>query len=389
MARAKISMGGFLDPVRRPRWIVWTLVAVLVFAAFMIPVLGITSSRWFCAESCHKVQDDTITAYQHSSHSEISCMACHMPVNANPLIFLLHKAEALGELAQTVTNSYDLPLNKESEVALTMSSAQCNQCHNESKRNITPDPGLKINHDIHAQNNVQCTICHNRIAHNEDFTPTLVDPKTKEPNTKHANFMEMKACFRCHTQENTKDAPGGQCFLCHTLEFKLIPASHEATGFFPKGHGTMALAEEKRAPWMNATATVDAAKSADDPNRFAGTNLPTMDEVNLCSSCHSKAFCTDCHGVPMPHPKTFVKTHGQYGRANPGVCEKCHGTAATFCDACHHGQSLGYKYDPSIPWKAQHPTAVAKTGSAACLKCHNPTYCAVCHVTGKPPANTN
>ena len=38
--------------------------------------------------------------------------------------------------------------------------------------------------------------------------------------------------------------------------------------------------------------------------------------------------------------------------------------------------------------EVQQPTAVAKTGSAACLKCHNPTYCAVCHVTGKPPANT-
>ena len=69
-----------------------------MIAAVMIPVLGVTSTRWFCAEGCHKVQDDTIIAYQHSSHSKISCMACHMPVNANPVIFLLHKAEALGEL---------------------------------------------------------------------------------------------------------------------------------------------------------------------------------------------------------------------------------------------------------------------------------------------------
>ena len=81
-------------------------------------MLGVTSTRWFCSEGCHKVQDDTITAYEHSAHAEISCMACHMPVAANPVIFLIHKAEALGELAQTVTNSYELPLNAESEVAL-------------------------------------------------------------------------------------------------------------------------------------------------------------------------------------------------------------------------------------------------------------------------------
>jgi hypothetical protein len=62
---AKISLAGFKDPVRRPRYIIWTAVAVLVFAAFMVPVLGVTSTRWFCAQSCHKVQDDTIVAYEH------------------------------------------------------------------------------------------------------------------------------------------------------------------------------------------------------------------------------------------------------------------------------------------------------------------------------------
>ncbi len=92
----KISLAGFKDPASRPRFIIWTLVAVLIIAGVMIPVLGITSTRWFCAEGCHKVQDDTITAYEHSAHAEISCMACHMPVAANPVIFLIHKAEALG-----------------------------------------------------------------------------------------------------------------------------------------------------------------------------------------------------------------------------------------------------------------------------------------------------
>ena len=390
---AKISLAGFKDPVRRPRYIIWTLVAVLCFAAFMVPVLGITSTRWFCAQSCHKVQDDTIVSYQHSTHSEISCMACHMPVNANPVIFLLHKAEALGELAQTVTNNYELPLNGENEVALTMKSQQCTQCHDENKRTVTPDAGLKIDHAVHEKNDVQCTICHNRTAHVEDFELKLTDPKSKQPNKKHENFMEMKACFRCHTQEaNQKDTPGGQCFLCHTPEFELIPASHKKPGFFPKGHGTMALAEEKRAPWMNATTTPEAAKAAAEQTpeeRYAGENLPTMEKTNLCSSCHSKSFCTDCHGVPMPHPKDFQKTHGTFGKANPDVCSKCHGQGVDFCNACHHGTSLDYKYDPKVPWKQQHPLAVAKTGSATCLKCHNPTYCAVCHVTGKPPANTN
>ena len=138
---AKISLAGFKDPVRRPRYIIWAIVAVLVIIAVMIPVLGVTSTYWFCAEGCHKVQDDTIIAYNHSSHSKISCMACHMPVKANPVVFLLHKAEALGELYMTVTNKFELPLNGESEVALTMKTTQCTQCHNLATRPDHPEPG--------------------------------------------------------------------------------------------------------------------------------------------------------------------------------------------------------------------------------------------------------
>ena len=61
---ARISFKGFKDPATRPRYIIWALVAVLVIAGVMIPVLGVTSTRWFCSEGCHKVQDDTITAYR-------------------------------------------------------------------------------------------------------------------------------------------------------------------------------------------------------------------------------------------------------------------------------------------------------------------------------------
>jgi hypothetical protein len=389
MARARISLGGYRDPLRRPRWIVWTIVAVVVIVAVMIPVLGITSTRWFCSEGCHKVQDDTITAYEHSPHSEISCMACHMPVNANPVVFLLHKAEALGELAQTVTNNYQLPLNAESEVALTMKSTQCTQCHNEELRKITPSPGLKIDHRVHAANEVQCTICHNRTAHVENFELTLKDPKTGT-NEKHENFMKMTACFRCHTQDPKSEAPPGQCFLCHTNDFDLLPESHKETGFFPQGHGELASEEESRAPWMNAETATEtvAAKTepkVDEKERYAGENLPTVKEINLCSTCHAKSFCTDCHGVPMPHPSDFVKKHGPLGIAAPQVCAKCHGFNVDFCNNCHHGTHLNYAILPNQTWKRQHPLAVNEVGAAGCIQpagCHSPTYCAVCHANG-------
>ena len=395
MARVKVSLGGYVDPVRRPRWIIWTIVAVVLVATIMVPVLGVTSTIWFCSEGCHKVQDDTIEAYHHSSHSEISCMACHMPVGANPVIFLIHKAEALGELAQTVTNNYELPLNKEDEVALAMSAEQCTQCHNEAKRKVSPDPGLKIDHQAHADAGVNCTICHNRIAHNEDFQLKGVNPKNGATNTKHVNFMEMTACFRCHTQEPIKDAPPGQCFICHTPEFQLLPKTHQDPGFFPKGHGQLAAAEEKRAPWMNssvATAGAEAETSGEGKsenfvrNETKGEDLKPVEKINLCSTCHSREFCTECHGVPMPHPANFQKSHGTYGRANPQVCAKCHGFKVNFCDNCHHGTHLNYKRVPSQTWVQQHPLAVNQVGAASCLHpsggCHTETFCPLCHTNG-------
>ena len=388
----RISFAGFKDPVRRPRYIVWALVAVLMIAGVMVPVLGITSTRWFCAESCHKVQDDTITSYQHSPHSQISCMACHMPVNADPVTFLLHKAEALGELALTATNNYELPLNGHSEVALTMKSTQCTQCHDTEKRRATPTAGIVIDHAVHAEKDVTCAICHNRTAHVEDFDLALNDPETGEPNKKHDDFMKMAACFRCHSQENLEDKAPGTCTACHTASFKLKPASHDAKDFFPKGHAVMAAAEESRvaaadgAQWLSAEEASAQPESVEESGEAEaegiGLSLPRVAAINYCSTCHTRNFCTDCHGVPMPHPATFAKTHGKVGKADPKVCVKCHGSAATFCNDCHHGSALDWEYNKSQPWVRQHPAAVKATGASACFDCHSPTYCANCHVRG-------
>ena len=390
----RISFAGFKDPFRRPRYIVWSAVAVLALAAVVVVALGVTSTRWFCSEACHKVQDDTIVAYQHSPHSQISCIACHMPVNSNPIVFVLHKAEALGELAMTVTNNYELPLNGQSEVSLNMASTQCTQCHDTEKRPVTPSAGIVIDHKVHAENEVTCAICHNRTAHVEDFKLALKDPKTGERNRKHEDFMKMAACFRCHSQEPKKDVPPGSCSACHTAKFKLKPASHDVAGFYPSGHAELAAAEESRVAraggqqWLAATeasayAPGEATSKGEGGGEVSlGDSLTKVATINQCSTCHKRSFCTGCHGLPMPHPPRFIKTHSALGKKNATVCVKCHGPAATFCNECHHGTSLDLPYNRAIPWRKQHPVAVRNVGANACFTCHNPTYCANCHVNG-------
>ncbi len=375
---ARISFKGFKDPVTRPRYIIWALVAVLIIAGVMIPVLGVTSTRWFCAEGCHKVQDDTITAYEHSAHSEISCMACHMPVAANPVIFLIHKAEALGELAQTVTGSYELPLNAESEVALTMTEDQCTQCHNLKTRKVTPSPGIKINHQIHADKEVSCPLCHNRTAHVEDFALTLKNPKTGEPSKKHQDFMMMTACFRCHSQDASglprERRPRRRPRPARARRATRRASSSSRRATRPPASCRPVTPSSPRRPTRRSSrpAARHGSQSAsgetsaqveggrEGPNgpgteEGIGPELKTVEQINECSTCHAKKFCIDCHGLPMPHPPTFKKEHGKLGTANPNLCAKCHGNATTFCNECHHGSAMDVPYNAAVPWMHEPP----------------------------------
>jgi nitrate/TMAO reductase-like tetraheme cytochrome c subunit len=387
---AKLSFDGWKDPARRARYIIWTGAAAVLLVAFMLVTLGVTSSYWFCANGCHKVQDDTITAYDASSHSEINCMACHMPVNSSPVTFMLHKVEALGELYLTVTNSYEIPLNGHSHVSLTeMSSDHCTQCHNLQNRAITPKVGVLIDHDVHAEEDVDCALCHNRIAHKEtDMEFENVDPKSGEINRGHDNFMSMQACFRCHWLSED-DRPSeikapGDCAACHPKDFELKPASHREDAWFPEGH-TKAAEEASESV---AEAKKEASAAPMPEGEGVGSKLPPVETINECQTCHTTSFCTNCHGTPMPHSPEFIRPptaddpdgHPTIAAKDSQMCEKCHPGKQEFCNTCHHGSAMKVEYDATKEWIPNHQFTVKKVGAQACFECHDPTYCADCHV---------
>jgi len=84
----------------------------------------------------------------------------------------------------------------------------------------------------------------------------------------------------------------------------------------------------------------------------------------------------------MPHPVGFKAKHDTIARKYPKSCETCHGKGNEGCNSCHHGTAMDWTYDPKVPWKQQHPAAVQAKGATACFECHDPTYCARCHVRG-------
>lgn len=387
----------FKNPVTRPRAIIWTGTVLSALCLVLVVMFFATTSYWFCAEICHKVQDDSINTYTRSTHSKVSCVSCHMPANADVITYTIHKVEALAELPMTVLGTYEIPLNGSDEVAMNgyvFPSTQCTQCHDTSKRNITTTKGIIIDHEVHAEKNFACTVCHNRIAHNEEgYTFVNKDPKTGKLNTGHSNFMKMTGCYRCHRLADDGIEPSspytasGECKVCHSAGFDLKPESHKAKNFVADIHGKLAAEEAARSEEAIKEYGDEKApeKSVKTTEGNAVKDVPNMKEINECYTCHTKKYCQDCHGgVTMPHPEGFLKNHSKEANANTAACKKCHGQNA--CTECHHSNPnvKGYTFNKSESWIKQHPVATHKVGAAACFECHESTYCAHCHVTGSP-----
>lgn len=53
-----------------------------------------------------------------------------------------------------------------------------------------------------------------------------------------------------------------------------------------------------------------------------------------CLACHgSQRWCSDCHGLEMPHPENIEELHPSLVRGQPDVCTNCHGELS--CIQCH------------------------------------------------------
>jgi len=281
----------------RPRLIMWLGVVVFVIAIFAVSIGFIgTSTIWFCGNpGCHKVQGDTMDAYYASSHSQVSCIACHEPVNATPIEFIMAKVKSMGELPPTIGNTYELPINKLSAYALSpkeMPTEKCTQCHSPN-RLFTTSGDVIIDHEVHNKANITCATCHNRVAHND------AKAGVKLPGNKlHTDFMKMDACFRCHDLEGKRRAKG-DCALCHPKDFELKPETHNEAGWLPKVHAEAAT--ESLIEYGAAEIHAEELVKEGVPENVAVA-------VEYCSTCHKKNFCSACHdklaeGLKVPGKK--------------------------------------------------------------------------------------
>jgi hypothetical protein len=207
-----------------------------------------------------------------------------------------------------------------------VSNGTCLSCHAAVMTSPTGSRGLAIRHSS-CSGGALCSDCHSGTAHG--------------PAVKWLRTYEMDACIRCHTTEQASR----NCDACHVGEAEETSAS------------------------PSPTETVHVSN-------WRATH--GMGDWDTCAACHSPAYCSSCHGVPLPHASDFATRHSEIAAAATASCSSCHTEA--FCLDCH-----GTPMPHEAGFTPKHPSIVKTAGESSCLRCHVKADCTNCHVTHVHP----
>jgi hypothetical protein len=254
---------------------------------------------------------------------------------------------------------------------------QCAFCHlgysassgNHVAKLDMPRANMNFNHKAHLDHNVQCGQCHGSV--------DQLELATRD------QLPRMKGCFGCHQMTGAAQGKAkSTCETCHLRE----PDGTMQTMF--------ASGELKPPRWLaNAEHTPDWIERH---KRVAG------DDGQLCATCHSERYCTDCHdGKVRPrnvHPNDWISMHPMAARQDNPRCTSCH-NEQTFCLMCHqrlgvvmsgpNSGKTGGTFHP-VGWlggiagmaSGRGPGAhswEAQRNLNACVSCHTERDCTSCH----------
>lgn len=293
-----------------------------------------TSSPALCM-SCHEIQKRG-NEWKQSGHAQVECVQCHAGPHAwySVPAALVDRTRLLAhDVAKHVSGDYEDPVDSRPEGFEPMQDEVCLNCH-DVNRKATSGFRILIDHPKHAKANGSCVSCHIRTAH---------------PLPERSRAMSfMTQCFTCHGTAKYPKA-SATCVTCHPTDYQLLPASHTAKNWERGGHG----------------------------------KVQQLDR-NQCEMCHKKDFCTGCHGLEMPHPAGWAKSHAVPAQADRQVCARCHLEKPDLCSMCHHKD-----WEPQKgPWVTEHPLVVSQRGVDFCMGCHTRAYCSYCHVASLSVAPT-
>jgi hypothetical protein len=279
-------------------------------------IFGVTAAALPGCSSCHDA-GTFVDQTKQSGHAEVRCVRCHV------------QAGAVSRVVYAYSLIFGMTLRiapTDSGPAAAVADSTCLSCHAGVMEGIVTANGLSIRHDLCSKGRM-CIDCHGDTAHG-----TAVQwPKT----------AQMNQCLDCHSTQQVSS----KCDTCHSAK-----SEHErlTTGEWVVTHG---------------------------PN---WRQTHGMGDWNTCAACHAADYCQRCHGISLPHPQGFLRTHPTQALARPKDCAVCHKQA--FCDDCH-----GMPMPHPAGFTPAHSAIVEKQGSLTCMRCHVQDDCNNCHVAHVHP----
>jgi hypothetical protein len=283
---------------------------------------------WAGAPHARASKADGVNRCMMCHDAPADCDGCHTKeapeVGPMPLVYL--STVPAPSFPATVTIDIDAPV----------AMGQCAFCH--SDIDDFQVEGLMFKHAPHLERAYRCVTCHPAFPHGPAGT----------------DRPPMRPCYRCHGlyHNGQGDVASGACEVCHTKDFKLVPADH-TKAFITGEHKTGARDDAARCSQCHPSAACvkchnGSGKLAD--GKPAKKVVPAdhrkpqwrsehgplyLEQKGLCAVCHTSESCQQCHVTTMPHPATWLADHARGKGSLAKDCNVCHADR-TVCQECHH-----------------------------------------------------
>lgn len=294
-------------------------IAVGALLLLIAASLAVTSESSVCA-SCHAMRPYA-DGLATTKHRDVACYTCHLTAGA--WSWPAFKARELFVMYPAALSGATV-----SGVGSRTAGRRCVDCHGAVLAKTVSGSGLRIAHKTCASGR-DCSSCHDA---------------SHGAATRWKRTPVMEDCLRCHAAR--ADAACDKCHVSRTRETLLKKSAWRVT------HG---------AGWKTQHG---------------------MGDIYLCRTCHKDADCVTCHGLPIPHPDDFGRTHGEYSRSHADRCPQCHSGTA-FCNDCH-----GLTMPHPAGFTRYHGAEAKSKADKRCNRCHFPADCEACHSSHKHPADT-
>ena len=291
------------------------VVLAVLGTVFVVWVIGSTvAAGALGCVGCHSL-DSYAHAASDSGHSSVECAECHVGSGFWPAVSSAPRA--WGWL-------WSSAIGREPQ-STSVSNSMCLSCHQSVAGETLEARGIRVRHSDFED--ILCTTCHAGIAH------ALED--------RHYAGIQMDDCTSCH-RTNAIDV--STCETCHVGDGE----RHDSPTPWRAAHGR---------GWQQSHG---------------------MGDLSGCVDCHVPSYCARCHGVAMPHPPDWQRTHGSSAVDSMDSCESCH--QPDWCESCH-----GLTMPHEVGYIAEHPVDAEEFNPQTCYRCHALEVCEACHVQSSHP----